>query len=447
MGTLRARGWVFTINNYHADQAQYIEKELLKDITNIEYIIVGKEVGEQGTPHLQGYVHFSNGVTGARMQNIFNPKKRWAGLWHKPAKGTGKQNLKYCTKDGTILLEHGEVPDGVGQKGGRIPKSGRNPEGLNAKMLEFQKDCKRGLSKAGLWEVHGGIMMRYASGTRDMITHYQSLAIRPPPIVMVAWGNTDTGKSGWIMESFGRDSNTSYWVTCSGTKIWWGDYNQQPVIVFDDFEPRNMDRQFFKLLFDKYAVRVEPKGGQVALTSRYMIISSNIDPATWYRDAVEFPNPADDVHYNAIQRRLGTVMHFTNAGATEAHKTKDPNWHCGFLPHVPVYVIPEITISVELPPEVETDTVVDSESQAATLVRRVAATYAAAETEDEPQLDPSTEVSESEEEGEKPAHRPRKLRKLSRLNRFVDDQAGCDDDDDDDASYYRVTTEDEDFVV
>lgn len=46
----QGKNWCFTINNWTEEEFQ-----LLQDI-EVQYLVVGKEVGENLTPHLQGYV-------------------------------------------------------------------------------------------------------------------------------------------------------------------------------------------------------------------------------------------------------------------------------------------------------------------------------------------------------------------------------------------------------
>jgi len=47
---LRTRGWTFTINNdTFEDLIGLIE-------TDFEYLVIGFEVGDSGTPHIQGYI-------------------------------------------------------------------------------------------------------------------------------------------------------------------------------------------------------------------------------------------------------------------------------------------------------------------------------------------------------------------------------------------------------
>lgn len=87
----------FTLNNY-----QELHYALFSNgaIEGIKYFIVGKEVGEQGTPHLQGYVEFPNNdklrisAAKSRLERIGLPNT----IHIEPAKGTAQQNITYCSK-------------------------------------------------------------------------------------------------------------------------------------------------------------------------------------------------------------------------------------------------------------------------------------------------------------------------------------------------------------
>lgn len=84
-----ARRWCFTLNNWTEEELTTITTYL----KNKKYII-GKEVGAEGTPHLQGYFSNKTAVTLKTLKNI-NTR------WHlEKARGNEKQNFEYCSKEG-----------------------------------------------------------------------------------------------------------------------------------------------------------------------------------------------------------------------------------------------------------------------------------------------------------------------------------------------------------
>ena len=80
---LRSRRWCFTLNNYTDDETKSI-LEQVKD-TDTKYIL-GFEVGDQGTPHIQGYMEFKNARSFASMKKMI-PRAHL-----EKAKGNTKQN-------------------------------------------------------------------------------------------------------------------------------------------------------------------------------------------------------------------------------------------------------------------------------------------------------------------------------------------------------------------
>ncbi len=89
--------WCFTLNNYsegHLDLLRSIVPQYCK-----KYIIA-KEVGAEGTPHLQGYVEFKKKV---RPLSVLSIKEIH---WEK-AKGNIAENSNYCSKEGSVWLVNG----------------------------------------------------------------------------------------------------------------------------------------------------------------------------------------------------------------------------------------------------------------------------------------------------------------------------------------------------
>lgn len=85
--------WCFTWNNYPEDAVETLETRFR--YLGIEYIF-GKEVGEKGTPHLQGYIETRGDL---KIRPIEKIKIAGISKWIK-AKGNRAHNTKYCSKDG-----------------------------------------------------------------------------------------------------------------------------------------------------------------------------------------------------------------------------------------------------------------------------------------------------------------------------------------------------------
>lgn len=88
----KARRWTFTLNNYNEEELN----SLILSFKNYQYII-GKEVGDNGTPHLQGYIESKNQITFERMKKIL-PRAHI-----EQAIASKDDNIKYCSKENDFI--------------------------------------------------------------------------------------------------------------------------------------------------------------------------------------------------------------------------------------------------------------------------------------------------------------------------------------------------------
>lgn len=104
----RAKNWCFTLNNYtDADIARLAALGVGGD--PVAYVIFGKEIGQSGTPHLQGFVQFENRLR-------INGVKEYVGdRAHVEAARDIQASIAYCKKEG-FFTEVGELAGGRGSR-------------------------------------------------------------------------------------------------------------------------------------------------------------------------------------------------------------------------------------------------------------------------------------------------------------------------------------------
>lgn len=89
--------WCFTWNNYPEDWKEII---VPKFQSLCHGWVAGLEVGELGTPHVQGFITMQKGEKVRPITAFGLPKQiKWIA-----AKGTLLENVKYCTKDGQFEI-------------------------------------------------------------------------------------------------------------------------------------------------------------------------------------------------------------------------------------------------------------------------------------------------------------------------------------------------------
>lgn len=102
----RAKRWVFTLNNPTPEEVVNLNNLG----PQVEYLVFGNEVGENGTPHLQGYVHFKAAVRFTTAKNKLSPR-----VHLEVARGSPEEAATYCKKDGNFQ-EYGVLPEGQGKR-------------------------------------------------------------------------------------------------------------------------------------------------------------------------------------------------------------------------------------------------------------------------------------------------------------------------------------------
>lgn len=136
-----SKRWCFTLNNYTKEDIG----SMVPIFSHEGSYIFQEEIGENGTPHLQGYIEFNRKLRPLSLN--LNPKIHW-----EKAKGNRQQNIEYCSKDDT---KNGKVYTNM-----RIPKKLK----LIDRLLPWQDELFSKLMEEPddrtinwYWETTGGV--------------------------------------------------------------------------------------------------------------------------------------------------------------------------------------------------------------------------------------------------------------------------------------------------
>lgn len=242
----------FTLNNYTFDDL--VRLGGLKD--HVKYLVMGAEVGEQGTPHLQGYVEFNKSIK-------FNSAKKLLGdrVHIEQRRGTQQQAIDYCKKDGDVW-EMGTP----GHQGKRVDLD-------NVRQLAMDGGMRAVARTSSLQQIKvAEKYLTYNEEPRDW-----------KPEVYWLWGKTGVGKSRRAREIAG-DQDT--YCKNDGTK-WWTGYDGHEVVIIDDFRDSWWSLTEMLSLLDRYEKIVEYKGGHRQFKPRTIIVTSAMSPADCYKNTGE----------------------------------------------------------------------------------------------------------------------------------------------------------------
>jgi len=264
-----AKHWCFTLNHYND-----------LDIANLDtlpcaYLVYGKERGEQGTPHLQGYVAFEKKLRRTSAKKLFKTN----GVHLEPMRGTPDQAAEYCKKDGDFT-ERGSRPAG---------------KGTRTDLVAFKEAIRSGATIKQLIEDHTACAFRYYSTMERVRLQYAPERTAAPEII-VHWGPTGTGKTRTAWDTY-----PELWVYPGFG--WFDGYDGHEVALFDDFSGGEFKITYLLRLLDRYKMRVPVKGGFTNWNPVKIILTSNLDPRIWYEGA-------NQEHQNALKRRFTNVIHF-----------------------------------------------------------------------------------------------------------------------------------------
>lgn len=268
---MSGRHWCFTLNNYKAEEVMAMEDWPFR------YLIYGYEVGEEGTPHIQGYIELRKVCRLAAMKKL-NKRAHW-----EPRKGPREAARDYCKKGGE-WLEFGNW-----EAGG---------QGKRTDLQKVMSLVKEGKERLEIMEEAPAIYarnMRFVEAYRAEIDKAETRTFRNVD-VEVLWGDAGVGKSRKAHE---YDPKV-FTVNCDESFPFDG-YSGEKTILLDDFYGDIKYSNLLRIL-DGYQYRCNVKGGHAYAKWTKVFITSNKKPSEWYKYGLT----------PALQRRLTTVTELRN---------------------------------------------------------------------------------------------------------------------------------------
>lgn len=261
----RARAWCWTLNNYTAEETIKLANVPCK------YIVWGCEVGESGTPHLQGYIELANASTGKCVAQLLGGRAHVEPRLCK----LSQHAANYCLKGAQSHAEWDELgADGpnFGKDYSGYTRGTISAQGKRTDLADIGSRILAGSSPEDIAHECPGTFIQYSRGIERLASlRFKDRTERPKCVWR--WGLAGAGKSYKPMHS-----HSSYYIK-GGTK-WWDGYEQQEAIIIDDFSKDLWDFRDLLRLLDEYPYSGEIKGGFIKINSPYIYVTCEHSPAT-----------------------------------------------------------------------------------------------------------------------------------------------------------------------
>lgn len=267
--TWRPRNVCFTLNNYTDNDVS----KIVNNADKFSYLIFGKETGESGTPHLQGYAEWKESRAMSTWKKLLGDR-----IHLEERMGSAMQAAEYCKKENNFS-EFGEI----------------SKQGNRSDLGKIGEEIIAGKSLKDIALENPGTFIKFNKGfTALKNLTYKHRDPAKPPKVLWLWGDAGVGKTKYAFDRFEADD-----CYIKDSTKWWNGYTQQPCVIIDDFDHTSWDYRSLLRILDRYKLEVENKGGYIPLNSDTIIITCEYAPEMlWHGNTLK-----------QITRRITEIIH------------------------------------------------------------------------------------------------------------------------------------------
>ena len=254
-----SRCWCFTINNPKMGDNRVPDEKMT-------YMVVGEEVGENGTPHTQGFVILKS-------RTRLSCMKKWMPRAHlELMRGNSDQAAEYCKKDGQYM-EFG-VFEFIDKNG--VGTSAFSGKGGDAKAQRFRAVIALS-KKRDFATIEQDYPAQYLNNYHTM----KRIAMDNPPVL----SSLDKLDNEWIFglpgvgkSRIARAENPGAYIKLHNK--WWLGYKDEEVVIYDDLSRNdaNWVGDMLKTWADHYPFPAETKGDGMVIRPKKIIVTSNYTP-------------------------------------------------------------------------------------------------------------------------------------------------------------------------
>lgn len=273
----KSKYWCFTLNNFIPSEVIHLRGVgRVADLST--YLCYGREVGQSGTRHLQGYIQLRNRQRLSWVKNKIASRAHW-----EISRGSPDEAAQYCKKEGDFE-EYGKM---LSTRTGRT-----DLEAIKNEIAAGVSEEEIATKYFSQWCLHRRAFADY----RRMLLPRRNWLTE----CFVLWGESGSGKTRYV-----HDNELDLWVASDNSLQWFDGYRGNEAVLFDDFVSCKANRFGFLLqLLDRYPLSVPVKGGFVPWVPKRIYFTSNLPIEQWFLGVT----PGQMA---ALQRRITKTTHFS----------------------------------------------------------------------------------------------------------------------------------------